>query len=242
MQKSARKIVIKIGGSLLYHNKLKLNMSIISKVMSWFNESQSKYDKIIIVVGGGQLSRYMGDLVRPMVGNKDDLHGVAMQSTMVNAQLIKEILDNADEEIVVPKSLGEAFELVWDDSVKAIITGGLKKGWSTDMDAAVLADAAGVDRVYKLSDVEGIYSDDPDKNKSARLIKNMTWKEYFDQFGIVVDFSEHKPNVNIPIDVLAAQFCFRKEISFFVSGGTLIDDNEVLGAVFEEGTYITAKS
>lgn len=238
MKKSARRIVLKIGGSLLYQKKLKLNMGIISKVLSWYNDSQSSYDKIILVIGGGQLSRYMGDLTKPLVGNGDDLHGIAMQSTMLNAQIVKEILDGSDDEIVVPKSLGEAFELIWDKNVKFIVTGGLKKGWSTDMDAAVLADSAGVDRVYKLSNVEGVYSEDPQKNKSARLIKDMTWKEYFELFGIVLDLSEHKPNFSIPIDVLSAQFSFRKGISFFVSGGKTIDKAEKLGSVFESGTYI----
>jgi hypothetical protein len=48
----------------------------------------------------------------------------------------------------------------------------------------------------------------------------------------------HIPNANLPIDPICTQFCSKKGISMFVSGGdTLLQSND-LESVFESGTYV----
>ncbi len=57
-----------------------------------------------------------------------------------------------------------------------MVSGGQKVGWSTDMDAAVFADALTLDRVFKVSNVDYIYDKDPKEFFDAKPIKDMTWK------------------------------------------------------------------
>ncbi len=232
-------LVLKIGGSLLYKEDLELNSLFLSKIRSWYKNSKDIYHKIIIVVGGGKLSREMVRKSADLLQSKDDKHGIGMRTTLLNAQLLKEILDDADNEIVVPTKLGDIYEYIIDEQKRIIVTGGLKKGWSTDMDAAMFADTLGVDRVHKLSIIEGVYEKDPKKNpKNNKLLKNLSWEEYFEMFNINPGKTKHQPNLHIPIDVVCAQFCKERELAYFITGGEKIDPNKNLGAIFEDGTYI----
>jgi len=235
MEKS---IVLKIGGSLLYTGNLKLNTLFVSKLLAWFKEARNDYKRIIMVVGGGKLSRHLGDEAEEFISNgPDDLHGMSMQATMLNASMIKEILDSKHCQIYAPRTLGEAFEFLLDDKIKFIVSGGLKEGWSTDMDAAVFADAAGIDRIHKLSNVDSVYDADPFKSKKAKPLKELSWKEYFELFGANIN-SKHAPNKSVPIDFIASGFCYRKGLSYYLSGGKSITKNSDLGSILESGTYV----
>lgn len=231
-------IVLKIGGSLLYDENLKLNILFISKVKRWLKKNVSNYRKIVLVTGGGLLSRDMQKKVEDNLQTEDDIHGIAMQVTVLNAQILKELFDQKDYEIVVPKSLGELFEAINSENIKIIICGGLKKGWSTDMDAVVSANILGLDRVYKISKVEGVYDKDPSVNKDAKFIKEITWNKYFDLFDIDLENNTHIPNRSMPVDSLTAQYCAERDISVFISGGEDIEKTNDIASLFEEGTFI----
>ena len=105
------------------------------------------------------------------------------------------------------------------------------------MDAAIFADALGIDRFYKLSNIDHIYTADPNIDPKARLIKEIRWTEYDKLFGITSE-SKHIPNNNLPIDPYCANFCKKKKISVFVSGGETLDNATSLEEVFESGTFL----
>lgn len=229
-----KKLALKIGGSLLYNDDLRLNELFLSKFKEWYEKYSKGFEKLAIAVGGGKLSRQVGNNLKGIVvGN--DLHGVAMQITQVNAEIVKGYLK--DGEIYIPQTLREAIlELDRPENVR-LISGGLKEGWSTDMDAAAFADAIGVNKVYKLSNVEGVYTSDPRKDKNAKLIEDISWDEFFEKFNISTN-DTHQPNVNTPISVETAIFCRKKEITFYVAGGKNIYEIDKLEKVFESGTKI----
>lgn len=233
------KIVIKVGGSLLYTNDLKLNYAFLAKLKK-FLESRSIYKKCVIFVGGGRLSRYMADLVSEkfeVIDGKKHLMGI--ESTKYNAVLVSSIIDIKDTTVYNPDSLGKLTELLLEDSANIIISGGLKPGWSTDMDAAFAADILGVDRFIKLTNVDGIYSADPNTDENAYLLKELSWEQYFKQFSIV-EGSKHIPNQHIPIDVTCAQFSKKKRISAYISGGKSLDSTDDISTIFYSGTSILA--
>ena len=235
-----KKIVLKIGGSLLYDDNLALNTLFLAKFKKWLDQSKDIYSKIVVIVGGGKLSRQMQQKTQGLVQTDDDIHGIAMQVTMLNAQILKEIMDSNDKSIVVPRSLGELFELATEnDDAKVVFSGGLRKGWSTDMDAAVCANAIGINRVYKLSKTDGIYDSDPEQNKDAKYIKEIKWGDYFELFGVnIKDDLAHIPNKSLPIDLVCAKYCTDRSIDFFVSGGKDIEKYSLLAEVLEEGSFV----
>lgn len=234
-ESNKRSIVLKIGGSLLYKEGLNLEFAFITKLKAWYVRNRDQFDKIVMVVGGGKLSRFIGNEVDPYVDDKAE-HVVAMQTTILNAEIVRILLDDA--EVQTPRTLGEGFEKLFDPTVKKIVMGGLKEGWSTDMDAAVAADFLGVKRIYKLSNIDHVYTADPKTDNNAQPIKEILWKDYFTMFDIVVGDTSLSPNNHSPIDSTCAQFCFNKGLSFFVSGGKYLANVDDIGSIFESGTLI----
>jgi uridylate kinase len=232
MEKS---IILKVGGSVLYHNMLNINETLLKKVKDWYYSACVDYEKIVIVVGGGTLSRDLQKKISTSVGGEEYLHNIGMSVTQTNAAVVHGYIE--DPNIFVPQKLGDAYEFLWEEGKKVIITGGLKVGWSTDMDAAVFADILNVDRVYKISDISYIYEKDPSLDPNAEAVKDISWDQYFDMFNILED-SVHKANHNIPIDIECARFCSNKNISFFISGGQYLYEKESIRDLLTDGTLI----
>ena len=228
-------IVLKIGGSVIYDNSLNVNQVLFDKLKEWYFRKKDYYQNIVIVVGGGSLSRDLQEKISQYIGGEEYLHSIGMSVTQTNANLVRAYIGDSD--IIVPQKLGEAYELLVDGKKNTIVCGGLKVGWSTDMDAAVFADILKESRVIKISDINYIYDRDPSEVEDVEVIKDMTWDEYFKLFGIQED-SIHDPNESIPVDVECARFCKGKEISFWICGGERIAKANVLEDIMTEGTLV----
>ena len=230
-----KNIVLKIGGSILYNNSLDVNFDLLKKLKTWYYENKKNYSKIVIVTGGGGLSRDLQKKISGSIGGEEYLHNIAMSVTQTNAAMIQGYLEDSDT--YIPKRLGDAYEYLSEEGKKTLISGGLKVGWSTDMDAAAYADMVDVNIVYKISNIAYVYDSDPKENKNAKPFSNLTWKDYFKLFKIT-EGDGHKANGNIPIDVMCAQFCSNKEISFFVCGGNSVENKSSIDEVLREGTLV----
>jgi predicted uridylate kinase len=228
-------IILKIGGSVIYDNSLNVNQFLLDKLKEWYSRKKDVYQNIVIVVGGGSLSRDLQEKISRHIGGQEYLHSIGMSVTHTNANLLRAYI--GDPEIVVPQRLGEAYELLMDTGKSIMVCGGLKVGWSTDMDAAVFADILNESRITKISNIDYIYDKDPSIVADANPMKDMTWNEYFKLFNIQED-STHTPNGNIPIDVECARFCKKKEISFWISGGERIKQASVFEDIMTEGTLV----
>ena len=230
-----KNIVFKIGGSVIYDKALNINEEFLKKLKSWYVGTKKDYQKVIMVVGGGSLSRELQDKIAPSVGGEKYLHSIGMSVTNTNANLVKAYLE--DENIYIPTKLGDAYEFLVSEGEKRMISGGLKIGWSTDMDAALFADILEESKLYMISNVDYIYDKDPNKDEDAKAIKEMTWDEYFDLFNIQED-STHTPNNSIPVDVECARFCSHKGISIWFTGGEKIIQEDTIENVLESGTLV----
>lgn len=228
-------IVIKVGGSILYDHLLNINFDLFKKVKEWYELNKKEYDHIVLVVGGGGLSRNMETKVSESIKDPNGIHNIAMSVTQTNATILASYLE--DKEIFVPQTLGDAYEFLHTEKKGYMVSGGLKVGWSTDMDAAVFADALLLDRVFKVSDIDYIYDKDPKEYFEAKPIRDMTWKEYFKMFSIMPNES-HTPNSHMPVDAKCSIFCNKKNIAFNVSGGKLLYEKYTLSSVMKKGTFL----
>ena len=228
-------LVLKVGGSIMYDQLLNINFDLFKKIRVWYYEQKEKYEKIVFVTGGGGLSRSVQERIADDIGGEDHLHSIAMSLTQTNATIFASFLE--DKEIFVPKTLGDAYEYLVDSNGKVMVSGGQKVGWSTDMDAAVFADILGVDRIQKISNIDYVYDKDPKEFFDAKPIKDMTWKKYFKLFN-VVEGEQHEPNSNMPLDVECVQYCSRKGLSFLITGGKLLEEEENISKILQMGTFI----
>lgn len=230
-----QKIVLKIGGSILFNENLNINFQILEKVKQWYWNILPSVEKIAIVVGGGYLSREIQSKMEGEIKEEQALHNIAMQVTQTNAALVQGYINDVNS--YLPKKLGDAYEFLKDPKGKTLISGGLKVGWSTDMDAAVFANILDVNRVIKLSNIDYVYDSDPDTNPNALPIKDLTWKEYFKLAGIS-DGDGHIVNKSMPIDAPCSQFCEKKKISFYICGGKNLLEKNSIEEILSTGTLI----
>lgn len=230
-----KKIVLKIGGSVMYDENLDINFSLLHKVKNWYERVKSEYSKIIFVVGGGKLSRQLQKKMGDSIKDQHSLHSVAMSVTQTNASLLSAVL--ADRSIFVPQKLGDAYEFLIDENTHTLVSGGLKVGWSTDMDASIFADIISTDRVIKISDIDYLYDNDPHEFPDAQVIKEISWGEYFKLFDITEE-SQHQPNKSVPVDKECALFSSKKMISFFICGGKNLFQKENIEDIISEGTLV----
>ena len=61
---------------------------------------------------------------------------------------------------------------------KPIILGEVKPGFSTDLDAVLIAKQLNSKKIINLSNIDYAYDKDPNKFIDAKKIESITWKEY----------------------------------------------------------------
>jgi uridylate kinase len=228
-------LVLKVGGSIMYDQLLNINFDLFKRLKIWYHENKDNYDRIVFVTGGGGLSRSVESRVAEHIGSQKYVHDIAMSLTQTNATILASYIE--DDSVYVPKKLGDAYEYLMDEDGGNMISGGLKIGWSTDMDTAVFADVLGADRAYKISNIEYVYDKDPKEFFDAKPIKDLKWEEFFSLFEITQG-EQHVPNKSMPLDVGCVQYCARKGISFMISGGRTLDEIESIEEVLKTGSFI----
>ena len=209
-------IVIKIGGSILYDDDLKINVEFLEKVINWF-ENQRNYENVVFVVGGGKIGRFLLNQVKENISSDSPKHRVGIKVTRVNATIFLGLFNSKD--VAYFESISELCSAVKQD-IKGAIIGGVVEGWSTDMVAANIASSLGLKMVHKISNIDYIYSADPNKGGNPEPFKELTWEEYIKIFHNQIGY-KHKPGMNAPIDIECSLFCREERIAFRVSGGDL---------------------
>jgi len=66
---------------------------------------------------------------------------------------------------------------------KIVVTGGLHPGQSTNATAALIAEKVKAKKFLNATDVDGIYDSDPNKNKGAKLLREITVKKCLELLG-----------------------------------------------------------
>jgi uridylate kinase len=140
---------------------------------------------------------------------------MGMLATIINACVLQETLEKADQptrvcSAIEVSAICEKFirrralrHLEYDRVV--ILAGGTGNPFfTTDTCAALRASELDADLVIKATNVEGVYSDDPNKNPDAKLFENLSYSEVLEKNLRVMDHSAIAlcRDSNIPIMVL----------------------------------------
>ncbi len=219
--------IIKIGGSVLYDDNLKLNTIFLQKVVDWF-ENQREYESVVFVIGGGRLSRFLLNQVTEKIFTDPPKHRIGIKVSHVNATIFVGLFN--DKGVKYFDSISSLTSEVRSSLVKAAIIGGVVEGWSTDMVAVTIANELGIKQVTKISNIDYIYSADPNLEKEAKPFEQISWEEYIEIFNNQLG-KKHKPNMSAPLDIECSLFSKEKGLQFRVSGGNLEKDfNELLNS------------
>jgi uridylate kinase len=206
-------LALSIGGSIILQEKNEIDyLSKLAKILI----TQSRKNKLYIVVGGGKLARNYQGLAKELGANDAFLDDVGIAATRMNARLLIAALKNH----VYPKparDFDEAFLAGKSHSI--VVMGGTHPGHTTDAVAAMLGEHVGADRFINATSVDGVYSEDPKNNPEAKRFKKLTMDELWE----LTKNAGHSPGQNVVIDSLAARIIQRSGIPTFVIDGSDLD-------------------
>jgi uridylate kinase len=231
-----KRVLLKLSGEALMGNdSFGVNPETISKIVSEIKLMVDSGVELAIVIGGGNIFRgvalgskgmdratadYMGMLATVM-------NSIALQDAMKHIGIISRVQSAIKiEQIVEPYIRGKAIRYIEDNKVVIFAAGTGNPFFTTDTAAALRAIELNAEVVIKATKVEGIFSDDPEKVKDAKLFKKITFDEVISKKLKVMDSTAFTlcRDQGMPIAVL----------SLFKKNALL---NFIHGA--EEGTLVT---
>lgn len=192
--------------------------------------------QIAIVVGGGNIVRGH-NLSKEGVGEATSDY-MGMLATVINALALQDILEREGVETRVLTAI--PIQSVAEPFIRRRAIHHLEKGriiilaagtgsphFTTDTAAALRATEIGAEVLLKATKVEGVYSDDPNKNPNAKLFENLTY----------IDALNRRLNI---MDATAISMCMEYKLPIIVFNlrkeGNIVRviKGEKLGTIIEE--------
>jgi uridylate kinase len=134
----------------------------------------------VVVAGGGKVARHYINIARGFGSDEASLDIMGIEVSRLNARLLIAALgDNAYPG--VPADLEQVGKAA--AGGKIVVTGGLHPGQSTNATAALIAEKVKAKMFLNATDVDGIYDSDPNKNKDAKMFKEITVKKCLELLG-----------------------------------------------------------
>ena len=225
--------VMSVGGSVFFNDKLRAPE--IAKYCEVLNELIREGYAFVLVVGGGKVARVYQAGAKALGANNFELDEVGIAITRANALFFTHGIDNAWKEVLVDPKQAKTVMLL----NKTPIFGGTIPGQTTDAVGALIAELLGADFI-NISNVDGIYSADPNKEPNAKMYKELTHVKMVS----LLKAEASRPGGHSFVDAHAAAILDRSKIrSFFING----DDVEnfkslVRGNIDFKGTLVQSVS
>lgn len=182
-----KRILLKLSGeALMGHQNHGIDPVRLNEYAAEIKEIQKTGTEIAIVIGGGNIFRGVSGASKGMDRVQADYMG--MLATVINGLALQSALENND----VPTRLQTAIkiEAIAEPFIKRRATRHLEKGrvvifgsgtgnpyFTTDSAAVLRAIEINADVILKGTRVDGIYNEDPEKNKSAVKFDKLSFDE-----------------------------------------------------------------
>ena len=202
-------VVISLGGSILIptleKNKIEEYVPVLQKIAA-------RHRLFVVVGGGGEARRYI-EVARRLGIDEGTSDEIGILITRLNATLLVSAL----RDMAYPKvaeSHAEAKKFA--EAGKIVVMGGITPGQTTDAVAAVLAERVRADVFINVTSVDGIYSADPKKVKTATRYATLTPTQLLE----IVGGTALTAGSNTVLDIVAARVVERSHIPLVVLDGT----------------------
>jgi uridylate kinase len=220
------KAVLRIGGSVLGSPP---SAKVVNGYADVISDLNYQGHSIAVVVGGGQVSREYIKSASEMGLSTYQQDTVAIHASRLNARLVAMKLGGVSS---VPTSIDGMLQRLARNRVA--VMGGLRPGITTDTVAAIVAQKWRADILVKASDQNGIYTDDPRKNKGAKKLDKITYERMKQILG-----GSHRPGIHSIIDPVAVDQLSELRVRLVVLNG--LDPKGVVKAIHGEkiGTVVS---
>jgi uridylate kinase len=221
--------VISLGGSIIIP-KTGFDTGFLKKLKALIVRRVKKGDRFILIIGGGATCRQYQKAARAIVSASDyDLDNLGIAATHFNAHFVRLLFGNLAYNDVVVNPTKKI-----KTSRPIIVAGGWKPGCSTDKDAVLLAKTYGAGEMINASNINYIYTADPNKDPHAKPILKMTWPEMKKLIG-----DKWRPGANLPFDPSAAKEARKLKMKiYFVRGTNLIELEKAIEGKRINGTIV----
>lgn len=196
-QPAYKRILLKLSGEALMGDlNFGISPSVMSAVAAELKEVVSAGVQVALVVGAGNIFRGEGLARAGMDRVTGDQMG--MLATVINALAIQDAIERIGLEARVQSAI--RINEVCEDYIRRKAVRHLEKGrvlifgagtgnpfFTTDSAAALRAVEIGADLLLKATKVDGIYTADPKKDKTATKYSELTYDQALDQRLAVMD-------------------------------------------------------
>ncbi len=161
------KAVIKLGGFAFPHETAN---PLVEEYVKLLKQLVGEYH-LLVVAGGGHLARTYIRAARDMNVPESLCDQIGILASRLNARLLVDGLgEYAFPEI--PIGIGDLKHYF--ASGKIVAMGGLTPGHSTNAVAAIAAETIGADLFVNATDVDGVFTSDPSKDRMAKKLDEVT--------------------------------------------------------------------
>lgn len=208
--------VISLGGSTIFHN-LKFNSEFLKQFKIILKNSYKKNKtKFIIVVGGGNIARlYVKELrnqnkIQKLNLTNSDYDNVGIKITNLNALFLEKLFNDISYDVINKYDDQKINNFLKSKNKFVLFVYGDKIGYTSDYDAVQFAVKLKVKEVINITNIDYVYTKNPNEFKSAKPLKNLSWKEFFKIIGTKYISSGH-----YPFDPFASKICEKNNISVY---------------------------
>lgn len=202
-------IVLSLGGSLIVPEKI--DPTWLDKFKSTIIKL-SRTNKFVIVCGGGFVAREYISLLNAEHKNKkqQSLAGIAV--TRMNAKIMMQIFSEIANKNL-PMNMKEIKELL--EKKDIVFCGALRyaPNQTSDSTAAKIAKFLKT-KFINITNVSGLYTDNPLENKKAKFIPKISWKE-FEKRALSL---KYKPGQHFVLDQKASTIIRKNRIPTYIIG------------------------
>jgi uridylate kinase len=181
-----QRILLKISGESLGDDGAGVAPTVVATVAAQIARVAGLGVEVAVVVGGGNLLR--GAEFARLGTNRATADHMGMLATAINALALQDALERAGVETraacaVEMKTMMEPYirrrviRHLEKDRVVVLAGGTGNPYFTTDTAAALRATELGVDAIFKATKVDGVYTADPNKDKSARKFARLSFQE-----------------------------------------------------------------
>jgi uridylate kinase len=201
--------VISLGGSILLSEKN--HQSFLLQLQRALAPTYKNH-VFVIVCGGGKIAREYIQILRENHESVKNQSLAGIRATRTNAEFVMEVLGKKANEKLPFDMKSVKNELAKN---KLVVCGALRyrPNQTSDSTAAQLANYLGAEFI-NITNVKGLYTADPRKNKKAVFIPFISW-EAFEKKAKEHSF---KPGQHFVLDQKAAELIHKKKITTYVVG------------------------
>ena len=226
------RILIKLSGeSLMGDSGYGIDVSTINFISKEIKKIANLNYEICLIIGGGNIFRGVKGASEGIDRSTSDYMG--MLATVMNALSLQSCLEQINlptrvqsaismSQIAEPYIKRKAVRHLEKKRIVIFAAGTGNPFFSTDTAASLRASEMGCSKILKATKVSGIYDSDPNLDKKAKIIKDITYSEVISK------------NLRV-MDMTAISLAKESNIPIYITN--IFEEDSLIRALKEEGNY-----